>query len=421
MDMDSLDSLDARSKFFYDYADFLQRIKDTYDRNGAEVRGIFWNISTGLKTPSDVVGYEDEKVIEITLFNRVISDKKSIAKSWAKSKNITAFSATINWDNFQTNIEIAHDLKTVLNDKWGISKQKDFLRKRILEKCRGNNQVEFELTEQILGPFEEEGASSSQDVLILKQSDKNWETHIEFCKVIRALEKEGFLSLQGNIDINFDANFVHGPKRFLYGDDRYPYRYYPPEHCKIKVRVLAYEKEVEMQPVKIALEMLKNDPDYPERQGRIEAARVEKTAKRVIELAKSNTGSDNKKIKFSSDLYEDKGKPSLTLFGENIDVPKNSNQDYLCKVIFLKFPEKMSEELDKEELQKAESGQKEWSWEEVVTIWGDESLADNKDNWRKVYNAAHSINQRIAAKTQVEDFLLTPTINTVKINPKYLQ
>lgn len=419
MDMDSLSSLDARSKFFYDYAEFLQRIKDTYARD-SEKSGTFWNTSSGLKPPSNVVGYEDEKIIETALANRVIGDQKPIAEPWTKNNGVTAFNATIDWSRFQTDIEIAHDLKTAINEVWGINKQKEFLKERIIQKCKVEKQSKIELTEQILGTFEEDSASSANDKLVLRQSKNNWETHIEFCKAIRALGKDGFLSILGNIDINFDSDFTRAPKRWLYGDDRS--RYYPPEHCKVRVKVLAYEKELEMEPVKMALEMLKHDPDYPERQRRIEEARVERTAKRVIELAQSNAGNNATKIKFSSDLYDGRGLV-LKLFGKEIKIPPDSNQHYLCQVIFLKMEDKLK---DLEDFEKAEVGGKVWSWDEIEEVSGGriaptDKQKGKKEEWRPFYNAAQSVNDLIAKETTIKDFFLTKPINTVQINPKYLQ
>lgn len=421
MDMDSLNSLDARSKFFYEYTAFLQRIKDSYTKGDEETVGTFWNSSTGIKIPSNVVGYKNEKVVEIALQNRVIGNQKPIGGLWAKTNNITAFAATIDWDRLQTDIELTHDLMTVTNDVWGRDRQKKFLKEKILDKCRKYNQIEFELTEKILGPFEEDMASSSQDVGILRQSKGNLETQIEFCRTIKALEEENFLALLGDIEVDFNAGFIHGPKYLLYGDDRYPYRYYPPEHCKIKVRVLAYEKEIEMQPVKIALEMLKNDPDYPERQRRIEDARVERTAKRVLKLVQSNIGSNKTQIKFSSDLYDEKNL-ILKLFGKEIKIPPDSNQHYLCQVIFLKMEDKLK---GLEDLEKAEVGGKIWSWDEIEEV-SESRIAPTdkqqakKEPWRPFYNAAQAVNDLIAEETTIKDFFLTKPINTIRINPKYL-
>ena len=417
MDMDSLDS---GFKFFYDCADFLQRIKDTYTK-GDETIGTFWNISTGMKVPSNVVGYRNEKIVEIALQNGVISNLKPIGGLWAKTNNFTAFTAKINWDRFQTNIELAHDLMTVTNEVWGRDKQKRFLKEKILERCRKYNQIEFELTEKTLGPFQEERANSNQDVQILRQSEINLETHIEFCRTIRALEEEKFLSVMGDIDFDINALFIHGPKNFLYGDDGYPHRFYPPEHCKVKIRVLAYEKEVEMQPVKMALELIKNDPDYLDRNRRAEDERVDRTAKRVIELAKGKDSDNNhNKFKFTSNLYDDK-RSILKLFGKEIKIPTGINQDYLCQVIFLKITGKLNE---LEDFKKAKTGEKIWSWDEVVELSDGKiesrSSVPEKEKWRTVYNAARAVNDLIAKETTIKNFFLTNPIKTVKINPQYL-
>ncbi len=90
----------------------------------------------------------------------------------------------------------------------------------------------------------------------------------------------------------------------------------------------------------------------------------------------------------------------LEVEGKFISIPKNTDQFDLCKTIF-------KDELSKE---------KEWPTDEILEEWG--SNYEGNEIWRKVYNAAREINQKVAAKTTIEDFLFVNRYTT-KLNPKY--
>lgn len=89
--------------------------------------------------------------------------------------------------------------------------------------------------------------------------------------------------------------------------------------------------------------------------------------------------------------------------GKEIVIPSDTNQESLCKVLFK----------DKKSMCKV------WDWDEMLEKWGDEYTgAYEKRDWRKVYDAAREVNQKVAAKTAVEDLLIA-TAKTVAVNPKY--
>lgn len=109
-------------------------------------------------------------------------------------------------------------------------------------------------------------------------------------------------------------------------------------------------------------------------------------------------------VKFVTPKFQitfDQRTGKITLQDKEVSIPKNTDQFDLCNTIF----------------EDQQSKEKEWSWDEMLEKWG--SNYDDKDAWRKVYNAAREINQKVAAKTATEDFLLVTT-QTTQLNPKYL-
>jgi hypothetical protein len=85
--------------------------------------------------------------------------------------------------------------------------------------------------------------------------------------------------------------------------------------------------------------------------------------------------------------------------GKDILIAKSKNTDphYLLQTLF-KEPAKL------------------WNYDEVATDW---SSKYDKKKWKKFYNAAKKVNQKVATKTMAEDFLETSKM-TVNINKKYL-
>jgi hypothetical protein len=92
--------------------------------------------------------------------------------------------------------------------------------------------------------------------------------------------------------------------------------------------------------------------------------------------------------------------PSCSIiFGNKlIPIPRSSNQELLCKSLFKNLS-------------------RQWEWSELLEDWGDEEWT--KEGWRKIYEAARAINEHVAKKTTVEDFLLNSKKVTA-VNPKYL-
>lgn len=66
-----------------------------------------------------------------------------------------------------------------------------------------------------------------------------------------------------------------------------------------------------------------------------------------------------------------------------------------------------------------ENRNKDWSWDEVYEFIEGHEPRDIKKDRMKIYDTAKAITERIAAKTGTIEFLYY-TVNTVRINPKYL-
>lgn len=96
---------------------------------------------------------------------------------------------------------------------------------------------------------------------------------------------------------------------------------------------------------------------------------------------------------------------AINFGGHLISIPPNTNLEYLCRVIF-------SSEAKIKYV---------WSWEEILEHknWGEHVY--NNNGWRKVYNAVDGVNEKVSAKTTIEDLLLHLTVIQVQINPKYLK
>lgn len=91
----------------------------------------------------------------------------------------------------------------------------------------------------------------------------------------------------------------------------------------------------------------------------------------------------------------------ITFTNQIIQIPADTDQDALCRIL-LKDGASMKKVWPMDELQ-----------EEVLGTF-------DSSNWRKVYNAAREINQKVAVKTSITDFLIITT-KTIALNPKYLK
>lgn len=94
-----------------------------------------------------------------------------------------------------------------------------------------------------------------------------------------------------------------------------------------------------------------------------------------------------------------------------IEIPLDSNQQYLCLTI----------------LKNDKTKKKKWDFDEILEEWENKGYKkgkikfdkDNKERWRKPYSAAKEINTRVATKTGIIDFFITPSIKTIHLNSKF--
>jgi len=92
---------------------------------------------------------------------------------------------------------------------------------------------------------------------------------------------------------------------------------------------------------------------------------------------------------------------TLFFMGKKIQIPPNTNQERICRIIF----------------KNTNNMKRLWSRDELVEKWG-----ENPDmiGWRVVYNAAREINKKVAIETNIKDLLTIKKVS-VRLNPKYLQ
>ncbi len=86
--------------------------------------------------------------------------------------------------------------------------------------------------------------------------------------------------------------------------------------------------------------------------------------------------------------FFDPVKCSIFFRGKEIPIPRDSNQSGICEVVF----------------KNKTSVNKLWNWDEIVEAWGDTD--PEAHHWRRVYNAARTINETVATKTTINDLLI---------------
>ena len=109
--------------------------------------------------------------------------------------------------------------------------------------------------------------------------------------------------------------------------------------------------------------------------------------------------------KISTIVSFDKKKSVLTFKGKKIEISKTKNSDphYLLALLF----KDKSKELAYDEI-----------WESPY-FQSQNTEYDPKNDWRKIYNAAYSVNEKVAKMTTIQDFLdISKT--AISINKNYL-
>lgn len=91
----------------------------------------------------------------------------------------------------------------------------------------------------------------------------------------------------------------------------------------------------------------------------------------------------------------------ITFLGKQIEIPLNTNLEMVCRIV----------------LKNTTNMKHKWSWDEIV-----ETNRENVDlyNYRQIYTAVRSINDKVALETQIKDFLIAKPTSTVQLNPQFL-
>lgn len=119
----------------------------------------------------------------------------------------------------------------------------------------------------------------------------------------------------------------------------------------------------------------------------------------------------NRLLRKLNDNVNDLKEQNAKLVAPNYD-PKS------CTIYFANKPIKLRKNTQLADLCNAlfsEPGKK-WDWDEMLERWGEHNYT--KDDWRKVYEAARGINEKIAINTGVKDFLDYDK-HTVMLNTAY--
>ncbi len=118
---------------------------------------------------------------------------------------------------------------------------------------------------------------------------------------------------------------------------------------------------------------------------------ISKLKQVILKLNKKQSNSPKVLPAYNNSLHH------ILMKNKVIKIPPNSNQDELCKIV----------------LKDKKSIYKNWSYDEIMEIWGEEY---DKSMARKIYSAAREINEKIAIETGIKNFFIT-TLKTLQINP----
>lgn len=135
---------------------------------------------------------------------------------------------------------------------------------------------------------------------------------------------------------------------------------------------------------------------YDNQDDRVEELQI-KSLSLQVENLKREAAENTKKVLPHYDI------PNASLVIENqiIKLSNDSNESKLCEVLFLSM----------------DNMNKEWGWDEIVQLWGEE--VENFDR-KVIYRTGNRLNDKVAQKTSIKKLFLVTT-KTIKISPKHLQ
>jgi len=361
----------------YDTISLMSQLYDGYDENTHSVPIV---VLDSQKTKEyvekniHICGVKDSKTIEDLVVGQSLEysdDKELFFKK--ENSHLDHYIVKINWDKLHEEAGKCHDLEA--QEPYGVIQQEKIMRKIVLEKSARLHTNTFIVTESDLGSYVSEPTNEDN-----YSYAKGLDYHIQFIATLLQMEQNEFITILG-FDFNFDAERTLVKEVFSKYSALYPvadHIYLPAKHCQVLIEIT---------------ENNKTDT------GNL-------THPNTNTPSQTNSSHANLfKISFKNTVYNHKT-ALLTLNDIEIQIPPNTNQDYLCRVIF----------------SNQTAMKKKWDWIEIIEnkAWGDTEQKDNKDFWRKTYNAAHEVNTRIATEIGIKNFLLTKPTTTVQINPLYL-
>jgi len=290
-----------------------------------------------------------------------------------KKRNVNIYNVKINWPQLNKYASVLHD--TEAKPPYGIQKQALILKDLIIKMAQKLKLNKFEITEKILGSYMAE--RWDYDTFVHYERP---DYYISFVKAVTKLQESRFLKI---LDTRFDFNAWPTPT-YSKGvfDDYIPTgvaaSFYPAEHCHLLIKINLSDIFIPTQSVDRTDNHLLNTDLFQKPTIKVPVKKISYNRKSAV----------------------------LSLDGIIIQIPSNTNQDDLCRVIF----------------SNKESMITKWEAADVVNneAWGEHEEDNHTEFSKKIYNAAHEINIKIATKTGIEDFLLTKPMITVQVNPRYL-
>jgi len=119
----------------------------------------------------------------------------------------------------------------------------------------------------------------------------------------------------------------------------------------------------------------------------------------IQKLSKEKDEQTEKRVNFAPPSF-DKDKGILYIQNKEIKITKFTDQYDMLDLIF----------------KSSENQQKDWQYSEIQEFIDQAKPSD----WKRLYNIAYALRNKIAIETGIKDFFLTTT-QSIKINPKYLQ
>lgn len=315
----------------------------------------------GIRKSSTLSLFEDYKVLQI----RKVKD----TKNKVKGNQSKIYKAKVNWNNLLSLTASLHDKEAI--EPYGGRKQQEILCRLIIRESIRKKQSKFIVNEEILGQY-----TAYRDDTESFTHENNPGNHIQFLSTFLSLQSNHILELvQSNFRFDNEPKMVNPKTSASFSIiDLLQQNYFPSAHCFFLINLTPLTKKF--------IEELPNNP----------APSVRIFLDGLVANSKQR----------STNINYDNQNSILTIKEKSIPLSPDSNQDYLLRVLFGNPKELF----------------RKWSWDEIVEdhFWGDKEVTEDKNMWKKIYNAACEINKKVQEKIGIKDFLITKPVSTVQIN-----